>query len=363
MTCNARPPPRPQPAKLRAFCVRLSSTLPSRVSLTRVNVAVFSTCPYDRIHLDAANASGLHSFTWIEQRLSLSTAPLARDHEAVCTFVNDPLDSSVLSALATGGTRLLALRCAGYNQVDLPAAASLGLTVTNVPAYSPHAVAEHALALLLTLNRNTHLAHDRIRRGDFRLDGLQGFDLHGKTAGLVGTGRIGTITGKILQGFGCHVLAFDPYASPESRAAGFEFTGRNDLLARSDIVSLHCPLLPATKHLINTETLALLKPTALLINTSRGGLIDTTAAIDAIETNRLRGLGLDVYEHEAALFFEDHTDTGITDPLFARLIAHPRVVVTGHQAFLTYEALDNIASSVLASLDAFASGHTPAHKL
>ena len=328
-----------------------------------MNVAVFSTRPYDRTHLVAANASAAHRFTWIEARLSADTAPLARDHEVVCTFVNDPLDAATLQSLAAGGTRLITLRCAGYNQVDLAAAASLGLTVTNVPAYSPHAVAEHAIALLLTLNRNTHLAHERVRRGDFRLEGLQGFDLHGKTAGLVGTGRIGTITGKILQGFGCHVLAFDPYATPESRAAGFEFTGRDDLLARSDIVSLHCPLLPATKHLINAETLAFFKPSALLINTSRGGLIDTAAAIDALEARRLRGLALDVYEHEAALFFDDHSDTGITDALFARLIAHPNVVVTGHQAFLTYEALDNIATSVLASINAFASGQPSPHAL
>ncbi len=328
-----------------------------------MKVAVFSTRPYDRIHLVAANASGAHAFTWIEQRLSADTAPLARGHDAICTFVNDPLDAATLKSLADGGTRLIALRCAGYNQVDLSAAASLGLTVTNVPAYSPHAVAEHAIALLLTLNRHTHLAHDRVRRGDFRLDGLQGFDLHGKTAGLIGTGRIGTITGKILQGFGCHVLAFDPYAPPEARTAGFEFTGRDDLLTRSDIVSLHCPLLPATKHLINASTLARLKPTAILINTSRGGLIDTVAAIEALENNRLRGLGLDVYEHEAALFFDDHSDTGITDPLFARLITHPNVIVTGHQAFLTHEALDNIASSVLASLTSFASGQPCAHSL
>lgn len=319
-----------------------------------MKVAVYSTRSYDRSHLDAANTAGAHQFIWIEDRLSSDNTALARGCEAICTFVNDPLAAATLSALAAAGVRLIALRCAGYNQVDLAAAASLGLTVTHVPAYSPHAVAEHAIALLLTLNRHTHLAHDRVRRGDFRLEGLQGFDLHGKTAGLIGTGRIGTITGKILQGFGCHVVAFDPYASPESRAAGFEFVGRNDLLTRSDIVSLHCPLLPATKHLINASTLACLKPTALLINTSRGGLIDTAAAIEALENNRLRGLGLDVYEHEAALFFDDHSDTGITDPLFARLITHPNVVVTGHQAFLTHEALDNIASSVLASLDAFA---------
>lgn len=328
-----------------------------------MKVAVYSTHPYDQTHLAAANASGAHRFTWIDARLSPDNTTLARDHEAVCSFVNDPLDAPTLKALASGGTRLIALRCAGYNQVDLPAASALGITVTNVPAYSPHAVAEHAIALLLTLNRHTHLAHDRVRRGDFRLDGLQGFDLHGKTAGLIGTGRIGTITGKILQGFGCHILAFDPFAPPESRAAGFEFTGRDDLLSRSDIVSLHCPLLPSTKHLVNASTLARLKPTALLINTSRGGLIDTAAAIEALENNRLRGLGLDVYEHEAALFFDDHSDTGITDPLFARLITHPNVVVTGHQAFLTYEALDNIASSVLASLDSFASGQPCANAL
>jgi D-lactate dehydrogenase len=328
-----------------------------------VTVAVFSTRPYDRSHLEAANASGAHQFTWIEARLSPDNTALASGHDAVCSFVNDPLDAASLKALAAGGTRLIALRCAGYNQVDLPAAAALGLTVTNVPAYSPHAVAEHAIALLLTLNRHTHLAHDRVRRGDFRLDGLQGFDLNGKTAGLIGTGRIGTITGKILQGFGCHVIAFDPYAPPESRAAGFEFVTLDDVLTRSDIISLHCPLLPATKHLINASTLARLKPTALVINTSRGGLIDTAAAIDALEGNRLRGLGLDVYEHEAALFFDDHSDTGITDPVFARLIAHPNVIVTGHQGFLTYEALDNIAASVLASLDAFASGQPCANRL
>lgn len=321
-----------------------------------MNVAVFSTRPYDRSHLEAANTAGAHRFVWITDRLSPDTAALARGCDAVCAFVNDRLDAPVLATLAAGGTRLVALRCAGYNHVDRSAAASLGLTVTYVPAYSPHAVAEHALALLLTLNRRTHLAHDRVRRGDFSLEGLQGFDLHGKTAGLVGTGRIGTITGKILQGFGCHVLAFDPYATPEARATGFEFVGFADLLTRSDIVSLHCPLLPATRHLINAVTLARLKPSALLINTSRGGLIDTAAALAALEGGRLGGLGLDVYENEAALFFDDHSDTGITDPLFARLIAQPNVIVTGHQGFLTHEALDNIAASVLASLDTFAAG-------
>lgn len=323
-----------------------------------MNVAVFSTRPYDRSHLAAANTAGAHRFTWIEDRLSPATAALARDCDAVCSFVNDPLDAPTLKTLAAGGTRLIALRCAGYNQVDLPAAASLGLTVTNVPAYSPHAVAEHAIALLLTLNRHTHLAHDRVRRGDFHLDGLQGFDLHGKTAGLIGTGRIGTITGKILQGFGCHVLAFDPYAPPESRAAGFEFVGRDDVLTRSDILSLHCPLLPSTRHLINATTLARLKPTALLINTSRGGLIDTEAVIDALKSGQLGGLAIDVYEQEADLFFRDLSGTVIADDVIQRLISFPNVIVTGHQAFLTNEALTTICETTLRSVTAFERNET-----
>ncbi len=323
-----------------------------------MKVAVYSTRPYDHAHLNAANATGdaatAHTFVWIEERLSPDTAALALGCEAVCAFVNDRLDAPVLEALTAGGTRLVTLRCAGYNHVDLPAAAALGLTVTHVPAYSPHAVAEHALALLLTLNRRTHLAHERVRRGDFNLGGLEGFDLNGKTAGLVGTGRIGVITGRLLQGFGCTVLAHDPFPPQDARDAGFDFVPLDDLLDRSDIVSLHCPLLPATKHIINATTLARMKPHALLINTSRGGLIDTAAAIDAVKTHRIGGLGLDVYEHEAALFFDDHSKTGITDPLFARLVATPNVLVTGHQGFLTHEALDNIADSVIASLNAFA---------
>ena len=323
-----------------------------------MKIAVFSTRAYDRAHLEAANSTPTspHTFVWIAERLTLENVSLAAGCDAVCAFVNDRLDAEVLAKLAAAGARLIALRCAGYNHVDLSAAASHGLTVTHVPAYSPHAVAEHAIALLLTLNRRTHLAHDRVRRGDFTLEGLQGFDLHGKTAGLIGTGRIGVITGRILQGFGCRVLAHDPFPPQEARDAGFTFVSFNELLAQADIVSLHCPLLPATKHIINAATLARMKPHALLINTSRGGLIDTTAAVDALANNRIGGLGLDVYEHESALFFEDHSRAPISDPLFARLIAHPNVIVTGHQGFLTHEALDNIAASVLASLNAFAAG-------
>jgi D-lactate dehydrogenase len=324
----------------------------------RVKVAVYSTRPYDRAHLEAANIAGLHELVWNEDRLSTGNTAFAHDCDVVCTFVNDTLDATVLTALATGGTRLITLRCAGYNHVDLNAAATLGITVTNVPAYSPHAVAEHAIALLLALNRRIHLAHERVRRGDFTLDGLQGFDLHGKTAGLIGTGKIGVITGRILQGFGCRVLAHDPRPPADAHSAGFEFCKLDDLLARADIVSLHCPLLPTTKHIINAATLGRMKRGALLINTSRGGLVDTSAALAALENSHLGGLGLDVYENEAALFFEDHSATGIPDALFARLVALPNVIATGHQGFLTCEALDNIAESVIGSIDAFAT-HQP----
>lgn len=327
-----------------------------------MKITVYSARTYDRSHLESA-AAGRHEFVWIGEPLTGGNAALAAGSDAVCVFVNDRLDAPTLGALATGGVRLAALRCAGYDHVDLPAAAALGLTVTHVPAYSPHAVAEHAIALLLTLNRRTHLAHDRVRRGDFTLDGLQGFDLNGKTAGLLGTGRIGTITGKILQGFGCRVLAHDPYPPEEARDAGFGFVSLDELLSRADILSLHCPLLPSTKHILNTVTLARLKPGALVVNTSRGGLLDTAAALDALEAGRLGGLALDVYEHEAPLFFRDHSAGGTPDPLFTRLVACPDVVVTGHQAFLTVEALSNIATSVLESLDDFAAGRPPAHKL
>lgn len=330
-----------------------------------MKIAVYSTRPYDRAHLEAANTAsgGIHVFNWIEAALSPETAALAAGFDCVCAFVNDRLDATVLSTLAAGGTRLIALRCAGYNHVDLPAATALGLTVSHVPAYSPHAVAEHAIALLLTLNRRTHLAHARVQRGDFTLAGLEGFDLHGKTVGLVGTGRIGIITGRILKSFGCRVLAYDPFPPADAHQAGFDFVNLDDVLTQADIVSLHCPLLPSTKHIINAATLARMKPSALLINTSRGGLIDTAAAIDALENHRLGGLGLDVYEHEAALFFDDHSADGIRDPLFARLIASPNVLVTGHQAFLTREALDNIAGSVLAAINAFAAGTPVPHAL
>lgn len=325
-----------------------------------IKVAVFSARSYDREFLEAANraneAALQHEFVWIEQALSADTVHAASQCQAVCTFVNDVLDAGILQALAAGGTRLVALRCAGFNQVDLAAAAAAGITVTNVPAYSPNSVAEHAIALLLTLNRRTHVAHDRIHAGNFTLDGLTGFDLNGKTVSLLGTGKIGLITGRILKAFGCTVLAYDPYPSPEALEAGFRFCALAEALSQADVVSLHCPLLPTTKHIINADTLALMKPNALLVNTSRGGLVDTAAALAALESGRLGGLAIDVYENEANLFFHDHSATGIKDALFKALESRPNVVVTAHQAFLTREALTKIAAGVLGSLNSLATG-------
>jgi D-lactate dehydrogenase len=255
------------------------------------------------------------------------------------------------------------MRCAGYNNVDLYAAAAHGVIVVNVPSYSPHAVAEHAVALLLTLNRRIHQAHDRVKRGDFTLDGLIGFDLNGKTVGLIGTGRIGTITGQILQGFGCQVIASDPFPASEAKTAGFGFCELDEVLARSDIVSLHCPLIPATRHIINAARLAHMKRGATLINTSRGALIDTHAALAALDSGQLGRLGLDVYENEACFFYDDHSHQPLPDATLARLVSHPNVLLTGHQGFLTHEALTNIAETTFQSIADFSAGRSCAHQL
>jgi D-lactate dehydrogenase len=328
-----------------------------------MNIAVFSAKPHDRSFLDAANAHGTHTFHYIEARLDRHTAALAHGREAVSLFVNDRADAAALAVLAAGGTRLIALRSAGYNHVDLDAARLLGLTVTHAPDYSPHAVAEHAIALLLALVRRIPQAYSRVREGNFAIDGLLGFDLHGKTAVLVGTGKIGLITGRILQGFGCRVLAYDPRPGPEALAAGFTFGPLETVLGEADIVSLHCPLLASTKHLINRATLGWIKRGAVLINTSRGGLIETRAVIEALGTGRLGALGIDVYEDEAPLFYEDHSGQSLHDEALTRLIAMPNVLITGHQGFFTREALHAIAASTLASADAFAAGRPHPHTL
>jgi len=328
-----------------------------------MRLAFFNTKPYDRAFFTAANSPARHDITFIENPLNAETAPLASGFQAVCAFVNDDLSAPVLEVLASHGVRIAALRCAGTNNVDLAAAARLGLAVVRVPAYSPYAVAEHAAALLLTLVRKTHKAYARVRDGNFSLDGLLGYDIHGLTVGIVGTGQIGVLFARIMAGFGCKLLAHDVREHPDALALGAEYTPLNSLLARSDIISLHCPLLPSTYHLINASSVAAMKPGAVIINTSRGALIDAEAVIDGIKSGRLGGLGLDVYEEEGPLFFEDKSHTIIQDDVFSRLLTFPNVVITGHQAFFTQNALEAIARTTLANLDDEAAGRPSPHRV
>ncbi|MFC3493727.1 2-hydroxyacid dehydrogenase [Glycomyces rhizosphaerae] len=318
-----------------------------------MRTAVFSTKPYDETYLRGAAEGAGHELLYLEPRLTPDTAALAAGCEAVCAFVNDDLGAKTLTALADRGVRYIALRSAGFNHVDLRAAAELGLGVARVPGYSPYAVAEHCAALVLALNRKTHRAYNRVREHNFALNGLLGFDLHGRTVGVVGTGRIGVCFTRIMAGFGCRVLAFDPYPGEEAEAAGAEYVPLEELLARSDIVSLHCPLTPETFHLVDRERIALMRPGAMLVNTSRGALVDTAAVVDGLKSGRIGHLGLDVYEEEADLFFEDLSDQVIGDDLFDRLSAFPNVLITGHQAFFTAEAVAAIAATTMANLTGF----------
>jgi len=281
----------------------------------------------------------------------------------VCVFVNDQLGAPVLAELARQGTRVIALRCAGFNNVDLAAARDLGITVVRVPAYSPYAVAEHTVGLMLTLNRKIHRAYARVREGNFALQGLLGFDLHGRTVGVVGTGQIGAIVARIMRGFGCEVLAYDPYRSPECEALGARYVELPELFRSSDIITLHCPLTPQTYHLINAEALEQMKDGVMLINTGRGALVDTQAVTEALKSGKIGYLGLDVYEEEAALFFEDRSDRVIQDDVFTRLLTFPNVIITGHQAFFTGEALTNIAETTLSNVTAFERGAGTLHEV
>ncbi len=326
-----------------------------------MRIAVFSTKPYDRQVLEQANGRHGHELVFFETRLTHQTARLATGFDAVCPFVNDVLDATVLQVLAPGGVRLLTLRSAGFNHVDLREAHRLGMTVARVPAYSPHAVAEHAVGLILTLNRKLHRAHARVREGNFALGGLLGFDLMGKTVGVIGTGRIGVVFCRILTGFGCCVLAHDSHESDEVKTLGVRYVSRLELLAASDIVALHLPLTPATHHLIDATAIAQMKAGAMLINTSRGALIDTRAVIAGLKSGKLSALGLDVYEEEADLFFEDLSDTVIQDDVFARLLTFPNVLITGHQGFFTKEALAHIAETTLQNATSFEQGVLPLH--
>jgi len=319
--------------------------------------ALYDTKPYDREFFTRATEGTVLDWRFHEFRLNADTALTAQGAAAVCVFVNDTLDRPCLEALAGHGVRLIALRCAGFNNIDLPAAHALGLTVVRVPAYSPEAVAEHAVALLLTLNRKTHRAYNRVRELNFSLNGLVGFDLHGKTVGIAGTGRIGRATAQIFRGFGCRVLAYDPVPMPEwAEAHGISLVGFDTMLAESDVLSLHLPLTPETHYLLNPETLARMKRGAYLINTSRGKLVDTTALIDALKSGQLGGVGLDVYEEEEGIFFEDLSAEMLLDDELSRLLTFPNVLITAHQAFLTQEALTEIARMTTENLIRFAAG-------
>jgi D-lactate dehydrogenase len=321
-----------------------------------MRVAAFSVKPYDTSSLTAASAGLPIEWAWFEPRLDRHTARLADGAVAINCFVNDQLDAATLELLADQGVKLITLRCAGFNQVDLVTAARLSLPVVRVPEYSPHAVAEHTIGLVLTLDRRLHKAYNRVREGNFSLDGLLGFDLFGRTVGVVGTGRIGRCVAEILLGFGCRVLAYDPTPEPDLAARGVVFVPLDELLAASDIVTLHCPLKPGTRHLIDAAALARMKRGAMLINTSRGGLVDTPAVIEALKTGRLGHLGLDVYEEEADLFFDDRSNSIIHDDVFSRLLTFPNVVITAHQAFFTQNALDAIAAQTVRNLMHFHRG-------
>lgn len=321
-----------------------------------MKTAVFSTKAYDREFLEQANQQAGLDLTYFEARLKPQTVKLAEGFESVCVFVNDQLDASVLIGLKKVGVKHIALRCAGFNNVDLPSADELGLTVTRVPAYSPYAVAEHAVALILSLNRKIYWAHSRVRDGNYSLDGLLGFDLHGKTVGVVGTGKIGQCLTEALHGFGCKLLGFDRFENERCKEVGMEYVSFEELLAQSDVISLHCPLTSDTHHLINNEAVARMKKGVMIINTSRGGLINTQAAIEGLKSGKIGYMGLDVYEEEEGLFFEDKTFEVRKDDAFARLTTFPNVIITGHQAYFTREALTRIAQTTLDNVIAFQQG-------
>lgn len=319
-----------------------------------MRIAFFNTRRYDRQFFEAANGKYQHEITYFEPRLDRVTAPLASGFPAVCIFVNDTADAATLEILAVNGTRYLLLRSAGFNQVDLKTAARLGIEVARVPAYSPFSVAEHAVGLLLMLNRKLYRAYNRVRDDNFSLDGLMGFDLHGRTVGVIGTGKIGLIFAQIMHGFGCQLLGYDAYPTPAFEAIGASrYVELSELLENADVISLHCPLLPETHHIINAHAIDQMKPGVTLINTSRGGLIDTRAAIEGIKSGKIGALGIDVYEQEDNLFFEDLSDQIIQDDVFQLLQSFPNVVITAHQAFFTQDALSSIAETTLANAACF----------
>jgi len=326
-----------------------------------MKIAFFSTKIYDREFFDRYITT--HEIIYFEAPLNEQTVNLAAGCKAICVFVNDKITATVIKALKSIGVELIALRCAGFNNVDIVAAEADGITIVRVPEYSPYAVAEHAVALILTLNRKTHKAYNRVREGNFSLDRLTGFDLHNKTIGVIGTGKIGQIFCRIMLGFGCKVLAFDVVANRQLEAAGVEYLPLIDILGAADIISLHCPLTEQTQHIINAQTIAMMKEGVMLINTSRGALVNTAAAIDGLKNRRIGYLGLDVYEQEETLFFNDLSENIIDDEDIMRLLSFPNVLITSHQGFFTEEALAEIARVTLRNVDEFEAGNKLKNKV
>lgn len=328
-----------------------------------MKVAVFSTKTFEKPFLTAANQHHQHDLTFFDCTLNEKTAILAAGYPVISCFVTDDISSSALTILAKNGTRLIALRSAGFNNVDLSAAKKLGLTVARVPAYSPYAVAEFAVGLILTLNRKIHRAYNLVREHNFLLTNLLGFDLHDKTVGIIGTGKIGTVFAKIMNGFGCKLLAYDPYPNKVCEQLGVKYVELSTFYQQSDIISLHCPLNNDTHYIINEKAIAKMKKGVMIINTGRGALIDTKAVIQGLKNSLIGYLGIDVYEEEENLFFQDLTDTIIQDDIFARLQTFPNVIITGHQAFFTQEALANIAEITLKNISAFERGTSDIFKI
>ncbi len=328
-----------------------------------MKIAFFSTRPYMQAPFAEHNRHHGFDITWFDAGLNADTAVLGKGFDAVCVFVNDQLDADVIQILADGGVKCIALRCAGYNNVDLRAATNAGIEVVRVPAYSPEAVAEHTVGLMLSLNRHIHKAYQRTRDANFSLNGLVGFNMHGKTAGIIGAGKIGLATLRILKGLGMTLLVHDPLQDPEVLALGARYVELEQLFAESDVVSLHCPLTPNNHHLLNRDSFAQMKDGVMIINTSRGGLLNARDAIAAINSGKIGHLGLDVYEEEEHLFFEDKSSEIIDDEIFHLLSAYPNVILTGHQAFLTNEALSAIARTTLDNLQCLADGRPCDNKI
>ncbi len=328
-----------------------------------MKIVVYHSKAYDIEFLDRANARHGFDIEYVDMTLSQHTLRLAQGAECVCLFVNDPVDAGIARQLADAGVRLIALRCAGFNNVDLEACREHGITVVHVPAYSPWAVAEHSIGLMLALNRGLHKAYCRVREGNFALKGLLGFDMHGKMVGIIGTGRIGSVAARILHGMGCHLLAHDPVHNPECIELGVRYTTLETLYRESDIITLHCPLTPETRHLIDADSLAQMKDGVMLINTSRGAVIDTLAVLDALKRRKIGYLGLDVYEQEAGLFFEDLSDEIIQDDCLERLLTFPNVLITSHQGYFTRDAMERIAETTLHNIACFARGERSGNEL